>query len=211
VIRYRRSKRESPNERAVSIATGSTSRTPYIVWTRSGQNAPNAARKTSLFKLIPRVRKRTGMSAADGIGRRNSIGTRNARAAVSLDPSRIPIGTASTVAIASPSAQPRTVCANAVQNACVCTIVQSSETADDMGGRSRRSISPVRETSSQTTSADAIETTVNPISSDRVRWRPVGWTAPSPNGRKSASRGARCASAPFLAVAASPDAAMPDV
>ena len=100
----------------MSIATGSTSRTPYIVWTSSGQKAPNAARKTSLFRFVPSVRKSSGISAAEGIGRRNSIGTRNARAAKSLEPSTIPIGTASTVASASPSAQPRTVWGNAAQN-----------------------------------------------------------------------------------------------
>ena len=53
VIRYRRSKRPTPNERAVSSATGSTSRTPYIVWIKSGQNAPNVARKTSLLSVRP--------------------------------------------------------------------------------------------------------------------------------------------------------------
>ena len=45
------------------------------------------------------MRKRSGISTAEGIGRRNSTGTRNARPASSLAPSRIPIGTASTVAI----------------------------------------------------------------------------------------------------------------
>ena len=44
------------------------------------------------------------MSAADGIGRRNSIGMRNALDAKSLEPSRMPIGIASTAAIVSPSA-----------------------------------------------------------------------------------------------------------
>ena len=55
------------------------------------------------------MRKSNGITTADGIGRRNSIGTRNAFPAKSLEPSRIPIGTASTVAIASPSPQPRIV------------------------------------------------------------------------------------------------------
>ena len=85
VIRHSRSRRGTPNDRAVSIVTGSTSRTPYIVWTSSGQNAPNAARKTSLSRVVPSVRKSSGISAADGIGRRNSIGTRNARPAKSLE------------------------------------------------------------------------------------------------------------------------------
>jgi hypothetical protein len=49
------------------------------------------------------------MSTADGIGRMNSIGTRKALAANSLEPSRMPSGTASPTAIASPMAQPRTV------------------------------------------------------------------------------------------------------
>ena len=93
----------------MSVAVGSTSRTPYIVCTRSGQNAPNEARKISLFRLVPSVRKSSGISAADGIGRRNSIGTRKALAAKSLEPRAIPIGTARTVAIASPIAQPRIV------------------------------------------------------------------------------------------------------
>src|SRR5918992_1342509 len=109
VIRYRRSKRPTPNERAVSIATGSTSRTPYIVCTRSGQNAPNEARKSSLRRFAPMVRKSSGMSTADGIGRMNSMGTRNARAAISLEPSTMPIGTASAVPIRRPRPQPRAV------------------------------------------------------------------------------------------------------
>ncbi len=93
----------------MSIVTGSTSRTPYIVCTRSGQNAPKATRNSSLFSEVPKVRKSNGITTADGIGRRNSIGTRNAFPAKSLEPSRIPIGTASTVAIASPRPQPRIV------------------------------------------------------------------------------------------------------
>ncbi len=109
VMRRRRSLQPRPNDLAVSTATGSTSRTPYIVWTRRGQNAPKAARKISLLRFVPSVRKRSGISAADGIGRRNSIGTRKARAASSLEPRTIPIGTASTVAMPRPIAQPRTV------------------------------------------------------------------------------------------------------
>ena len=103
------------------------------------------------------MRKSSGISAADGIGRRNSIGTRNARAAKSLEPSTIPSGTASTVASASPSAQPRTVWANAVQKRLVCIIDQSSLKVVLIDGRSRSEIRPVRETSSQNTSAAAIE------------------------------------------------------
>ena len=48
-----------------------------MVWMSSGQNAPKAARKISLFSVVPRVRKSSGISAADGIGRRNSTGIRN--------------------------------------------------------------------------------------------------------------------------------------
>jgi len=62
------------------------SRTPYIVCTSSGQKAPNAARKISLRSVVPSVRKRRGISAAEGIGRRNSIGTLKADAAKSLTP-----------------------------------------------------------------------------------------------------------------------------
>ncbi len=39
---------------------GSTSWTPYIVCTSSGQNAPNVARKISLFRFVPSVRKSSG-------------------------------------------------------------------------------------------------------------------------------------------------------
>src|SRR5438034_2041034 len=157
VILYRRSKRPMPNERAVSIATGSTSRTPYIVWISSGQNAPNVARNTSLFRFVPSVRKSSGISAADGIGRMNSTGTRNALDANSLEPSAIPVGTASTVARMSPSAQPRTVSAKAHQKWLVCTTDPSSRTVVLMAGRSLSEITPVREISSQKMSADAIE------------------------------------------------------
>src|SRR4051794_5323505 len=159
VMRASRSKRPTPNERAVSIATGSTSRTPYIVWTSSGQNAPKAARKTSLLTFVPIVRKSTGISAADGIGRRNSIGTRNAAPASSLEPSTIPIGIASTAAMSSPRNQPRTVSANDHQKWLVCTIDQSSLKVVVIAGSSRCEITPGREISSQKRRADTIETT----------------------------------------------------
>ena len=126
VTRRRRSNRPSRNDRAVSSAIGSTSRTPYIVCTSRGQKAPKVARKTSLFSVVPRVRKRIGIRAAEGIGRRNSIGTRKAEAANSLEPSVIPIGTASAIARPRPIAHPRTVWRNALQNAPVCTMSQSA-------------------------------------------------------------------------------------
>src|SRR5215203_2547343 len=152
-----RHRRGDPKARAVSTATGSTSWTPYIVWISSGQNAPNAARKTSLFSVVPSVRNSTGISAADGIGRRNSIGTRNARAAKSLVPSTIPIGTASAVATARPSAHPRTVWKNAVQKASVCMKSQSFENVVLAAGRSVSEISPLFDRSSQIRSEATIE------------------------------------------------------
>src|SRR5262249_41752311 len=142
---------------------------PYIVWISSGQNAPNVARKTSLLRLVPSVRKSRGISAADGIGRMNSTGTRNALAASSLEPSTIPVGTASTVARTRPSAQPRTVSANAHQKWLVCTIDQSSRTVVLIAGRSLSEITPVREISSQKTSADAIERTTTSGSATEIR------------------------------------------
>ena len=141
----------------MSIVTGSTSRTPYMVCTRIGQNAPNVARNTSLRRVVPSVRKSSGMSAADGIGRRNSTGTRNARPAKSLRPSANPIGTARTVASASPSAQPRTVCRNALQKSHVFAIDPSSSTVEVIEGRSCSRMTPDCETSSQKTNANAIE------------------------------------------------------
>ena len=45
--------RENPNERAVSVATGSTSCTPYSVCISSGQVAANAARNTLLSRPVP--------------------------------------------------------------------------------------------------------------------------------------------------------------
>src|SRR6266511_53724 len=169
VIRERRSSHPTPNERAVSTASGSTSRTPYIVWTRSGQNAPKVARKTSLLRFVPSVRKSTGMSAAEGIGRRNSMGTRNALAAKSLEPSRMPIGTARAVAMPSPSAQPRTVSANDHQKWLVCIIRHSSSKLVLIAGRSRCEMAPVREITSQKASADAIETTKTTGSASDMR------------------------------------------
>src|SRR4051794_264071 len=157
LIRLRRSNGPTPNDRAVSRATGSTSRTPYMVWTSSGQKAPKLARKTSLCSVVPRVRKSTGISAADGMGRRNSTGMRNALVAKSLEPSRIPIGTASTVAMPRPRAQPRTVSANAYQKWLVCISDHSSRNVVLIDGRSFCEMTPVREISSQKTSAAAIE------------------------------------------------------
>jgi hypothetical protein len=153
----------------VSSATGSTSRTPYIVCTSRGQNAPNDARKISLRSFVPSVRKSSGISAADGIGRRNSIGTRKALAANSLEPSRIPIGTASAVATARPSAQPRTVSRSAIQRAPVCISDHSSLNVVLIAGRSFCEIRFVRETSSQKPSAAAIESTKTAIWTLRPR------------------------------------------
>src|SRR3954471_24755714 len=170
VTRTMRSTGPSPNERAVSSATGSTSRTPYIVCTSSGQNAPNAARKTSLFRFVPIVRKSTGINAADGIGRRNSIGMWNALDASSLEPRPMPIGIASTAAIVSPRNQPRTVSANDNQKCLVWISDQSSLKVVLIAGRSRSAITPVREISSHTRSAETIEST-NTIGSTPVRPR----------------------------------------
>ena len=178
VIRHSRSNRPTPNDRAVSIATGSTSRTPYIVCTRSGQNAPKAARKSSLFSDVPKVRKSSGITTTDGIGRRNSIGTRNAFPAKSLEPRRIPIGTASAVAIASPSPQPRIVWRRSLQNARVCMSSHSSRTVALIDGRSVSEMRPVRERISQTANAAAIESTTRAAS-------PI-------DPRRSRARGARC-------------------
>src|SRR3954464_16025597 len=171
VMRTSRSKRPTPNERAVSIATGSTSRTPYIVWTSSGQNAPNAARKTSLLRFVPIVKKSTGISAADGIGRRNSIGTRNAAPASSLDPSTIPMGIASTAATSSPRNQPRTVSAKDHQKWLVCTIDPSPFKVVVIAGRLRCEITPVRVISSQRSRADTIDTTKTSGSTALMRRR----------------------------------------
>ena len=121
----------------MSVAIGSTSRTPYIVCTSSGQKAPKVARNISLFRFVPSVRKSSGISAADGIGRRNSIGTRKAVAAKSLEPSTIPIGTASAIASPRPIAQPRTVSPNAVQKSPVCISDQSAWNVSLIAGRSR--------------------------------------------------------------------------
>src|SRR6188472_130771 len=158
-MRQRRSRCGTPKDRAVSTATGSTSRTPYIVCTRMGQKAPKAARKTSLLSVGPSVRKSNGFSAADGIGRRNSTGTRNARPARSLRPSTTPMGTARSVASPSPIAQPRAVWRNAVQKLPVWTSAQSSSIVAVIEGRSCSRTTPLMETACQKTSAKANEST----------------------------------------------------
>ncbi len=56
-----------PKERAVSVAIGSTSRTPYIVCTSSGQKAPNVARKD----LALQVRAQRQEEQRDQRGRRD--------------------------------------------------------------------------------------------------------------------------------------------
>src|SRR5215216_2866910 len=173
VIRSRRSRGPTPNERAVSIATGSTSRAPYIVCTSSGQNAPKVARKTSLFSVVPRVRKSSGISAADGIGRRNSIGTRNDLSANWLDPRRIPIGTASSVAIERPSAHPRTVSPNAVQKLRVCIIDQSSLNVVVIAGRSCSEIRPARTTNCQSTRNAATDSAITRAGASRAAKPPT--------------------------------------
>src|SRR4051794_3378029 len=178
LIRLRRSNGPTPNDRAVSRATGSTSRTPYMVWTSSGQKAPKLARKTSLCSVVPRVRKSTGMSAADGIGRRNSTGMRNALVAKSLEPSKIPIGTASTVAMPRPSAQPRTVSPNAYQKWLVWISDHSSRKGVLSDGRSFSEMAPVREITSQKTSAAAIESATTSGSATGTR-RCVGAATPT--------------------------------
>ena len=174
VTRYRRSRGPTPNDRAVSIATGSTSRTPYIVWISSGQNAPKAARKISLLMFVPSVRKSSGINAADGIGRRNSIGTLNALPAKSLEPSRMPIGTASTVARPRPRAQPRTVRPSAAQNSCVCIIDHSSRNVVVIAGRSCSEITPNLETACHSARNAAIEAAAATPGVRRVTIPPPG-------------------------------------
>ncbi len=105
------------------------------------------------------MRKRIGIRAAEGIGRRNSIGTRKAEAAKSLEPSVIPIGTASAIARPRPIAHPRTVWRNALQNAPVCTMSHSACTVVDMDGRSCSEIVPVRDTISHRARLASTETT----------------------------------------------------
>ena len=160
VIRQSRSNAGTPNERAVSIVTGSTSRTPYIVCTSIGQKAPNVARKTSLLKLVPSVRKSSGISAADGIGRRNSIGTRNALRAEVAQPERDPERDGEHRGQGEPDAPSRARCGRTrSRRPSVCAIDHSSPTAELMAGRSRCGIAPVRERSSQNASAETIERT----------------------------------------------------
>ena len=109
------------------------------------------------------MRKRIGIRAAEGIGRRNSIGTRKAEAANSLEPSVIPIGTASAIARPRPIAHPRTVWRNALQKTPVCTMSHSARTVVDMAGRSCCEIVPVRDTishSARLASTDATPTAI---------------------------------------------------
>src|SRR4051794_3812867 len=158
-MRASRSKRPTPNDLAVSIATGSTSRTPYIVWTSSGQKAPKAARKSSLRRFVPMVRKSTGINAADGIGRRNSIGTRKAAPASSLDPSTIPIGIASTAATSRPRNQPRTVSANDHQKWLGRTNEQGALKVVVLGGGGGGESAPLRRVTRPKGEAETTETT----------------------------------------------------
>ena len=145
----------------MSIATGSTSRTPYIVCTSSGQNAPNAARKTSLFSVRPEreeeQRDQRGRGdrpqeldrdaeRASPRGRSSRGGSRSERRARSRRPS--------------PSAQPRTVWPNASQKSL--RLHQRPELAEascsSPAGPSPRS-SPSARSTSQNTSAAVIEST----------------------------------------------------
>ena len=83
--------------------------------------------------LALQVRARaSGRAAGSAPPTGSDAGTRSARgrpmAAKSLEPSAIPIGTASTIASPRPIAQPRTVSPNAVQKSPVCIIDQSAWT-----------------------------------------------------------------------------------
>ena len=159
VIRQRRPERPTPERAGGVIATGSTSRTPYIVCTRIGQKAPNAARKTSLLMFVPSVRKSSGISAAEGIGRRNSTGHPERARGEVAEPEEDPERNREDCG----DAQPERPALHGVRE---CAPERrrphhGSELGDGavIEGRSRSSTSPVCETNCQRSSAEAIETT----------------------------------------------------
>ena len=186
VIRHRRSNRPTPNERAVSIASGSTSRTPYIVCTSSGQKAPKAARNTSLLRCVPSVRKSNGIS--DGRRDRAQELDRDAKRArgevarAEHDPDRD--GEHGRDREPERPAADR-VAAGRSRTRASARATRARRTVVLIDGRSVSEMSPVREMNSQIPSTAAIESTT----------RAASPTDPS----RSRVRGAWCVSAAAVA------------
>src|SRR5215208_8322435 len=85
----------------------------------SGQVEANAARNTLLSSPLPQISTASGISATDGIGRRNSITARAERYSSELEPITMPTGIAIAAATASPIAQPSSVWPTAAQKSAV--------------------------------------------------------------------------------------------
>src|ERR687888_1426796 len=103
----------------------------------SGQVDANAARNTLLSRPLPQIRIASGISATDGIGRRNSTTARTERYSSELEPMKIPAGIAIAAATSSPSAQPCSVSATAVQNVLLAASSASAANISVGGGKCR--------------------------------------------------------------------------
>ncbi len=68
-----------PNDRAVSLPTGSTSLTACIDLNSSGKTLPITARVILSSAVVPKMSTSNGINATDGTGRRKSMVTRVSR------------------------------------------------------------------------------------------------------------------------------------
>ncbi len=90
------------NERAVSVFTESTERTPSTVFSRIGQIAPNTISASFIPFSMPNSRMNTGTSAGEGSARKNANSGPTYCMPVRERPSAVPSATPSTTASAQP-------------------------------------------------------------------------------------------------------------
>ncbi len=140
--------RPKPKLRNVSFATGSTSRSPYMVLMRTGHEAAKTI--TVIFTLWPSAISSVtkGRSATEGMGRRNSTMGRAASSARGRVPSSTPSGTAIRIAVSSPIAQTVRVPQRSVRKSASATSPPAAASTVETGGSSTGSIRPERPASS---------------------------------------------------------------
>ncbi|WP_354003097.1 hypothetical protein [Microbacterium elymi] len=131
------------------IATWSTSATPYSTWMNTCQKAAYTISSRLDSIRTPNSSTASGMSATDGIGRRNSTVEWVARRRNGESPMTTPSTQASTTAMRRPSAQASMVSPTATQKSARAAICTSWGMTSVGGGRYLPLTSPLRAAISQ--------------------------------------------------------------
>ena len=106
------------------------------------QNDEKMMRNTVDSRPGPNMMTASGISATDGIGRRNSMVDAVASRSTAIDPMKIPSTMPATRAMDNPVAHVRSVSASACQKTGVCSRSSSAGTISENGGRKRGLTSP---------------------------------------------------------------------